>query len=188
MSAINLSEVKERDKERIEALEARSGVKLSECYQCGKCTAGCPMVESMDIVPRQVLRYLQLGLVDDVLKSRAPWICATCVTCSARCPHDVRICELMEAVRQEADRSGIHPVRRTKLFTKFFLLPVRLFGRSHELSMIAFYNMMSGRLMQNFNYLPEILKGGKLKIFPDRIKGRDAIKRIMNNCEKEAGR
>ena len=187
MSAINLSAESARNKDRIETLQAKAGVKLSDCYQCGKCTAGCPMAESMDIVPRQVLRYLQLGLLDDVMISKAPWICATCITCSARCPHDVQICDLMETVRHEANRSGIHPIRRSKLFTKFFLAPVRMFGRSYELLMTALYNVTSGRLTQNFSYLPKMLTGWKLPIFPDRIKDRDAVKRIMKNCEEEAG-
>lgn len=188
MGERNLSVEKERNGVRIKALEERAGVKLHECYQCGKCTAGCPMAESMDIMPRQVLRYLQLGLLDEALHSKAPWICATCHTCSARCPHNVEISELMEAVRQEADRAGIHPVRRAKLFTKDFLIPVKHFGRSHEMTMTVFYNVTSGRLTQHFPYLPGMLGGGKLKILPGRIKETGAIKRIMENCEKEANK
>lgn len=188
MNEINLSAHRTRNAEKIKALEARSGVKLHECYQCGKCSAGCPMAESMDIMPRQVLRYLQLGMLDEALHSKAPWICATCHTCSARCPHNVEISELMEAVRQQADRAGIYPVRRARLFTRDFLRPIKHFGRSHEMTLTIFYNISSGRLTQHFAYLPGMLKGSKLKILPTRIKGHGDIKRIMENCEREAGK
>ena len=73
----------------IKKLEQASGVRVSQCIQCGKCSAGCPMFHAMDLAPRQVLRYLQLGLYDEVLRARTPWICATCQTCLARCPHTV---------------------------------------------------------------------------------------------------
>lgn len=184
-SVVNLSVTMAKNQDRVKALEARSGVKLHECYQCGKCTAGCPMAESMDTMPRQIIRFLQLGMLDEALASKSPWVCATCHTCTARCPHEVKICDIMEAVRQEADRAGIHPVRRARLFTKDFLTPLRLFGRSHELSMTILYNVTSGRLTQNFTYLPAMLKGSKLKIIPERIKERGAVKKIMENCERE---
>ena len=186
MAEKNLSLLPAGDKKRIEALAGSAGVKLSDCYQCGKCSAGCPMADSMDIKPRQVLRYLQLGLLEEVLLSRAPWICATCHTCSARCPHDVPISELMEAVRQQAQRSGIRPVRRAYLFTMDFLRPLRWFGRSHELTLTMFYNLESGRPFQHFSYLPAMLKGRKLKIWPARVKDMAAVRALMDNCEKEA--
>jgi heterodisulfide reductase subunit C len=186
MAEKNLSLLPARDKQRIEALAGSAGAKLHECYQCGKCTAGCPMAASMDLQPRQVLRYLQLGLLDEALHSRAPWICATCQTCSARCPHDVPIAELMEAVRQQAERAEIRPVRRASLFTKYFLRPLRWFGKSHELTLTMFYNLFSGRPWQHFSYLLPMLKTRKLKIVPARVKNRAAVRRLMDNCEKEA--
>ena len=186
MAEKNLSRLPARDKERIEALAASAGAKLHECYQCGKCAAGCPMAETMDLKPRQVLRHLQLGLLDDALHSKAPWICATCYTCTARCPHDVPIAEVMEAVRQQAEAAGIRPIRRSYLFTKYFLLPLYLFGKNHELTLTAFYNVLSGRLFQHFDYLPGMLSGGKLRIFPPMVKNRTAVRRLMDNCEKEA--
>ena len=186
MAENNLSLLPAKNRQRIEALAASAGVKLHECYQCGKCSAGCPMAESMDFKPRQVLRYLQLGLLDEALFSRAPWICAACNTCSARCPHDVPIAELMEAVRQQAERAGIRPVRRAYLFTRDFLRPLRWFGKSHELTLTMFYNLSSGRPFQHFSYLPAMLKGRKLKIWPARVKNRAAVRRLMENCDKEA--
>jgi heterodisulfide reductase subunit C2 len=84
----------------VKKIEELSGQNLLSCYQCGKCSAGCPMVSAMDILPNQAIRLVQLGLQDDVLKSETIWLCASCVTCGARCPRGVDLSRIMEALRQ----------------------------------------------------------------------------------------
>ena len=46
-----------------------SGENFFNCYQCGNCSAGCPSVDEMDLLPSQVVRYLQLGLADEVTRT-----------------------------------------------------------------------------------------------------------------------
>ena len=77
-----------------------SGQNLLACYQCGKCSAGCPVVSQMDILPNQIVRFSQLGLEDDLLASKAIWTCASCMTCNVRCPKGINIAEVIEALRQ----------------------------------------------------------------------------------------
>ena len=77
-----------------------SGQNLLACYQCGKCSAGCPAVSQMDILPNQIIRYAQLGFKDELLQSKSIWICASCMTCNARCPKGINIAEVIEAIRQ----------------------------------------------------------------------------------------
>jgi len=84
----------------IAKIQELSGQNLLECYQCGKCSAGCPAVSQMDILPNQIIRYSQLGLKDEVLESKSIWICASCMTCNARCPKGINIAEVVEALRQ----------------------------------------------------------------------------------------
>ncbi|MCG8542273.1 MAG: 4Fe-4S dicluster domain-containing protein [Clostridia bacterium] len=72
---------------------------ILDCLQCSKCTAGCPAIHGMDILPHQVIRLLQLGQVDKLLNSETIWSCASCFTCASRCPRDVDISKLMEALR-----------------------------------------------------------------------------------------
>jgi heterodisulfide reductase subunit C len=84
----------------VKKIEELSGQNLLSCYQCGKCSAGCPMVSAMDILPNQAIRLVQLGLQEDVLKSETIWLCASCVTCGARCPRGVDLSRIMEALRQ----------------------------------------------------------------------------------------
>ena len=89
-----------------EELQSRSHVDVSRCYQCGKCSAGCPVAEHMDIMLRQVMRLVQLGMMDEALKSKAIWLCATCETCSTRCPKGVEIATVMETLRIMAKEKG----------------------------------------------------------------------------------
>lgn len=96
---INISKRKIRDR-FVAKVEELSGQNLLACYQCGKCSAGCPAVSQMDILPNQIIRFAQLGFKDELLKSKSIWICASCFTCNARCPKGINIAEIIEAIRQ----------------------------------------------------------------------------------------
>ena len=96
---INLSRKKIRDS-FVDKVQELSGQNLLACYQCGKCSAGCPAVDEMDILPNQIIRFAQLGLKEELLASKAIWICASCLTCNARCPKGINIAEVIEALRQ----------------------------------------------------------------------------------------
>jgi heterodisulfide reductase subunit C len=98
----------------VRQVEEISGQDLLACNQCGKCSAGCPIVATMDILPSQVIRMAQLG-IEDVLESNTIWICASCLTCVARCPKGVDLPRLMEAMRQIALRKGVAKLDLTAL-------------------------------------------------------------------------
>ncbi|MDD5250866.1 MAG: 4Fe-4S dicluster domain-containing protein [Rhodocyclaceae bacterium] len=84
----------------VDKIERIAGQDLLACYQCGKCSAGCPMARYMDILPNQMIRFAQLGLAEELLSSSAIWLCVSCQTCNTRCPKGVRIVEVIEAARQ----------------------------------------------------------------------------------------
>ena len=84
---------------------------LYACYQCGKCSAGCPSVKLMDLMPNQVIRYLQIGKPDKVLQCKTIWICASCYTCSVRCPRGIDLTRVMEAIRLIQLRKNIDYIK-----------------------------------------------------------------------------
>lgn len=84
--------------EFVNQVETISGQELLACNQCGKCSAGCPVAFSMDMLPNQVIRLVQLG-IEEVLQSQTIWTCASCLTCVARCPKGIDLPRLMEALR-----------------------------------------------------------------------------------------
>lgn len=80
-------------------VEFISGQNLFACYQCGNCTAGCPVAFAMDIGPHEVIRYVLLGLEEELLGVNTYWICASCLQCSSRCPKGIDIARIMDAIR-----------------------------------------------------------------------------------------
>lgn len=91
----------------IEQIKEISGQDVRACYQCGKCSAGCPVASAMDLMPNQILRLIQLGEHERALASRTVWVCASCNTCTARCPKSVDPARLMDALRTILTRQGV---------------------------------------------------------------------------------
>lgn len=97
---------KEVQKEFIKKIEELSGQNLGACYQCGNCSAGCPVVEHMDILPNQIIRLIQLGADSEVLESETIWLCASCLQCMSKCPKGVDLAKIMDALRTVLRRQG----------------------------------------------------------------------------------
>jgi heterodisulfide reductase subunit C len=93
----------------VKRVEEISGQNLLACNQCGKCSSGCPVADVLDLLPSTVMRLAQLGM-DEVLRVRTLWTCASCLTCVSRCPKGVDLPRVMEALRIMAMNAGIQPV------------------------------------------------------------------------------
>ena len=83
----------------VKKVEELSGQNILSCYQCGKCSAGCPNSFAMDLLPSQIIRLVQLGLQDEIVNSKTIWLCASCLTCAVRCPRGVDLAKVFEALR-----------------------------------------------------------------------------------------
>ncbi|MDD4801475.1 MAG: 4Fe-4S dicluster domain-containing protein [Syntrophomonas sp.] len=186
-NAVKLSPTGDRQKALISRLEKEAGTSINLCYQCGKCTAGCPAAFAMDYPPRQVIRLLQLGFVDEALNAESVWICASCETCSSRCPRGVDIAALMDAVRREALAQNRITDKKVAAFNKAFLNGVKWFGRTYEAGLTLQYNTATKQFTKDSELgLPMYLKG-KLGILPERIKGRDAVRKIFERSQEKGG-
>jgi heterodisulfide reductase subunit C len=167
-----------------------TGESITACYQCGKCSAGCPTAYAMDITPRQVMRGIQLGLKDEVLDSSAIWLCVSCQTCSLRCPREIDVAKVMESMRLLAQAENRKPAQKdiATLYNSF-MQDVFLFGRVHEGALGMLYNLRSLHPFTNMTRIPGLFSRGKLKIRPQRT-GVAEVKQItsrVKDLEREKG-
>lgn len=155
-----------------------------KCYQCGKCSAGCPVALYMDLLPNQVVRLVQLEEVDRVLASKAIWYCAGCQTCYSRCPQQVDLPHLMDVLCEKSVATRkYHPeARKIVAFHKSFLHSVRFFGRSFEITMIAELKARTLNLFQDLWMAVVMLFKGKLGLFPARVKNRKAVRALFGKA------
>lgn len=105
--------------EYIEQIAELSGEDVSLCYQCGKCTAGCPMAEKMDLPPSMVMRYMQAELSGELKKATSRWDCIGCLVCGSRCPKMCNPAAVMEGLRQDDMRNGARSEEIEKLPVNF---------------------------------------------------------------------
>ena len=163
-----------------------TGLNAAKCYQCGKCSAGCPMAAEMKYGPHQIIRLVQMNRADQLFADDSLWLCATCETCTARCPNSCDPARVIDGLREISLRrypkSGNH---RIKSFNDAFLTEVKLFGRLFEMGMIAHYKLKTGALFDDVLSAPGMFLRGKLKLVPKSIKGVDHVRRIIEACEQE---
>jgi heterodisulfide reductase subunit C2 len=168
-----------------------ASLSVDDCYQCGKCSAGCPMAEHMDLLPNQLVRLAQLGRIDRGMRCEAIWKCVSCVTCSVRCPKSVDCAGVMDAFRQLAVERGVASEERcrTVLFQQAFLENIRRNGRLCEVELIrefktkAFFKDRSiPLLLQGATLAPQLMKRKKFHLRGQKVRDRGIVRRIFEKC------
>jgi len=168
-----------------ETISGLSGVDIFTCYQCGKCTAGCPVVMEMSHTPNQIIRLIQLGLKEDVLNSRSPWLCAACETCTTRCPKEVDIAKIMDTVRILALKEGYASKEPDVVkFNEIFLNSIEKNGRLQETQLAMAYNLKTWQFFKDINIGQKLFLKGKMSFSSDKIEGVEAIKNIFQRSKE----
>jgi len=111
---VDIEALKLKKGDLVKEVEELCGENLFGCYQCGTCSAGCPFIEDMDLSPDEVIRYIILDR-KEVFNSKTIWLCAACFTCAERCPRDINITKIMEALRQIILRKKIDRTNLTEI-------------------------------------------------------------------------
>jgi len=192
-------------------IEKMSGQNIRLCYQCGKCSAGCPICQEMDASPNQIIRYIQLGLKEQSLSKNTIWLCASCQTCSTRCPQQLDLAKIMDSLRilyqhESLQQSvpfstsakdfghrfynsllnGLQMDVRSNVnaFSNLFLKMVRHYGRQFETGLIYNYNVNSGFLFSNVLKGPMMLMKAKINLIPENVKRREKVEKIFSKVEQ----
>lgn len=168
----------------VQTVEELSGQDVKSCYQCGKCSAGCPIAADMELPPNQVMRLLQLGLLDDALRSRTIWLCASCETCTTRCPREVDLAAVMDALRNLALREGVRsPERVVPFFNRIFLSLVKRYGRVYEMELIGRFNTRTFNFFKDVMKAPKLFFKGRLKLWPS-FAGRKTANTVFKDLKR----
>ena len=171
-------------------IERNVEVIAQKCYQCGKCTAGCPVACEMDFPPSVVLRLLQTenpANDEKILRSHSIWLCVACEMCLCRCPIEIDIPSMMDYLRQRSisEKKVNRKAKNILAFHKSFLNSIKLTGRLHEISLVADYKRRSLKLMQDVNIAPKMLLRGKLPLLPENIRGISQIRKIFKRTKTQ---
>lgn len=165
------------------------------CYQCGKCTAGCPAGGFMDNPPARIMRLVQAGHVEDAMKSDSLWYCIGCMTCTSRCPQNLEIAGTMDALRELAMKHGqTSESRSNKLVTAFhasFLNTVRKTGRLQELALVNSYKLRTRTFLQDAGAGVKMIKQGKIHpvaslTAKEKVKGQAQIEKLFEISSRES--
>jgi len=174
----------------LEQIEAEGPFQAGACFQCRKCTNGCPVTFAMDFYPDEVIRLVILGQRKTVLACQTIWVCAACETCTTRCPNDVRIAELMDCLKEMAVQEGIpSPQPRISALHKTFLNNIKKRGRLYETTLLPAYLLKSGELLDKWNsgtwrydlkLARQMLSKGRVPLMPKSIKGIREVREILD--------
>ncbi|HEY7599571.1 MAG TPA: 4Fe-4S dicluster domain-containing protein, partial [Candidatus Limnocylindrales bacterium] len=155
--------------------------RLERCIQCGTCGGSCPSAADMDHTPRALFAMVLAGLREPVLRSSTPWMCVSCYFCAVRCPQQVRIPDVMYAIKSIAERKRLAPERTGADFSHTFVGNIRRFGRSYEMGLIASHYLRHHPLR-----LPGLapmgmamLARGRMGFVPRRIRGIEGLRLII---------
>lgn len=166
---------------------------VSACFQCRKCSSGCPLTFAMDLLPDQVIRLTLLGQADTVLSCRTIWVCSSCETCTTRCPNEIDIAGVMDWLKEEALRRGyVSPQPEVTRFHQSFLDTIRIAGgRLSEALLLGLYQLRSPHLLNKLRsgvlgaevrLAWELIRRGRLPLrFPRRLKGAREISALFQS-------
>ena len=174
------------DTNLLEEVERRSGTPVSACFQCHKCSTGCPVGPDMDLLSSQIMRLIHLGAEEELLGCKSIWLCASCEACTTRCPMGIDIAAVMDTLRIMAvERKVAVPDKRSKEFNRSFLSSVRRNGRVFEFGMLAFYKLRCLDFFSDVDKFFKMMSKGKISLLPKRVGDASEMKQVFKRAEEE---
>jgi heterodisulfide reductase subunit C len=169
-----------------ELLAMPGGEALLKCMQCGTCSGSCPTSYQMDFSPRRLITMIKAGMKQEVLNSSAIWLCASCYSCSVRCPRGIEFTEIMYLLKSMAIKEGILPPKHdSSIFYQTFSEIVTETGRMNESKLITNYAMKTDytRLWKQFAPLGmKLMRRGRIALFPAKIKNKAEFSALMKKA------
>ena len=160
-----------------------AGPEMLTCIQCGTCSASCPTAHLMNPSIRKLVKLCLEGRKEEALHNETLWLCTSCLLCTVRCPRGIRPKAVVSALKDIAEREGVRG--RDASYEEFFLKQIKSNGRIAELPLTAeFLLVYPQAAVQSMQMGLELLPKGKIGAKVDRIKGRDEVKRIIEELRE----
>ena len=165
-------------------LQSLTGQNVMLCYQCKKCTLGCPSAYAMRMKPHEMMRAIQLGLTEEIYWSGTIWICSSCETCNTRCPQDINVLRVIDGLREMSKELDYYnPQPAIPAFHRIFMSLVERFGRMYVLGLAVLINMRMLTPFKDIDMASPLLLKGKLKPLPHFSRGAREFCRVMNRMK-----
>ena len=166
-------------------LQAITGENVMLCYQCKKCTLGCPSAYAMRMKPHELMRAAQLGLAEEIYWSGTIWICLSCETCNTRCPQDINILRVIDGLREMSKEFDYYnPYPALPALHQIFMAFVKRFGKVYELGLALLINLKMLTPFKDIDMAAPMLLKGKLKPLPHRSHGAKELRQVMAGIRK----
>jgi len=171
------------------------GDRVALCIQCGSCSGSCPTAPWMDHSPRQLFAMIRAGMRDEVLRSNTPWICASCYTCYVRCPKEIKITDVMYALKRLSIAEGTAKpeTKPARVMAESFEVLVKKHGRNSERDLMRDVYLKArkfGKMLHDIPTAMKLAKLGRMSVFGrDRLskKGRAQMKKILDAADEMGG-
>lgn len=163
------------------------GKEIKRCIQCGTCSGSCPQGSVMDHAPRKIFSLIRAGFRDEVLGSNTIWYCSSCYTCAVRCPKEIKITDVMYALKRLAIKEGkARQGRKAAVLSRNFVKMVDKYGRNHETELMTRY-ILQAEPFNVLSFAPQGMKlfvNGRLPILPHKIKNLDQLRKILKKVDE----
>jgi quinone-modifying oxidoreductase, subunit QmoC len=163
---------------------------LKSCIQCGTCSGTCPLSIYMDHSPRQVMAMVRADFKNEVLASNAIWLCASCYACTVECPRQIRITDIMYALKQRAIQDRVYPKRFSiPVLAHEFSSMVASKGRITEtlLVMRLFLKANWRAVLESWRLGLGLIFTGRFVIKPERIERRKELAGMLAAAARRNG-
>ena len=161
---------------------------LDRCIQCGTCSGTCPLSIYMDLTPRRIIYLTRAGFKDEVLNSTSIWLCSSCYSCTAQCPREIKITDVMYALKQKAIEEKCHPrYFPIPVLANEFLRMVRTHGRINEgiLAAKMFAKTHPLKLLNNWKLGLALMRRGRFALGYHNIKKTDELRKILDAVDEQ---
>ena len=166
------------------------GEKLFSCIQCGTCSGTCPVSPYMDYTPRRIIAMIREGFRDEVLHSSTIWLCASCYSCTAECPREIKITDVMYALKQEAIAQGVYPRRfPIPILAREFFSGVKRAGRNSETQLMTRFFLKTNPfgMLKNTLLALRLWRSGRMPLFEEHMRNRQDIQTLLNASKHAEG-